>query len=84
VVAQRTITNLLDRYDELRALSTVDPKRWEPVWSSCYVSGSLTASAKRTRRVNRALPNSSRLRQDIATIRQELLNRSQKRFSEKP
>jgi hypothetical protein len=27
VLAQRTVTNLLDRYDELRALATVDPKR---------------------------------------------------------
>src|SRR4051794_20705843 len=27
VVAQRTVTNLLDRYDELRALATADPKR---------------------------------------------------------
>ncbi len=25
VVAQRTVTNLLDRYDELRALATADP-----------------------------------------------------------
>jgi hypothetical protein len=31
VVAQRTVTNLLDRYDELRALATADPKRWEPL-----------------------------------------------------
>jgi hypothetical protein len=31
VVAQRTVTNLLDRYDELRALSTADPKRLEPL-----------------------------------------------------
>ena len=29
VVAQRTFTNLLDRYDELRALATADPKRLE-------------------------------------------------------
>jgi hypothetical protein len=29
VLAVRTVTNLLDRYDELRALSTADPKRWE-------------------------------------------------------
>src|SRR5215470_3207233 len=29
VVAQRTVTNLLDRYDELRALATADPKRLE-------------------------------------------------------
>jgi len=27
VVAQRTVTNLLDRYDELRALATANPKR---------------------------------------------------------
>jgi hypothetical protein len=31
VVAPRTVTNLLDRYDELRALSTADPKRLAPV-----------------------------------------------------
>jgi hypothetical protein len=31
VVAQRTVTNLLDRYDELRALSTADPRRLEPL-----------------------------------------------------
>lgn len=31
VVAQRTVTNLLDRYDELRALATADPRRWEPL-----------------------------------------------------
>ena len=31
VVAQRTVTNLLDRYDELRALASADPKRWEPL-----------------------------------------------------
>src|SRR5271165_2492831 len=30
VVAQRTVTNLLDRYDELRALATADPKRLGP------------------------------------------------------
>ena len=29
VVAVRTVTNLLDRYDELRALATADPKRLE-------------------------------------------------------
>src|SRR6516225_5301032 len=29
VVSQRTVTNLLDRYDELRALATADPKRLE-------------------------------------------------------
>jgi hypothetical protein len=29
VVAQRTVTNLLDRYDELRALATADPQRLE-------------------------------------------------------
>jgi hypothetical protein len=31
VVAQRTVTNLLDRYDELRALATADPQRLEPL-----------------------------------------------------
>ena len=31
VVAQRTVTNLLDRYDELRALATADPKPLEAV-----------------------------------------------------
>jgi hypothetical protein len=31
VVAQRTVTNLLDRYDELRALATADPERLEPL-----------------------------------------------------
>ena len=31
VVAQRTVTNLLDRYDELRALATDDPERLEPL-----------------------------------------------------
>jgi hypothetical protein len=31
VVAQRTVTNLLDRYDELRALAAADPKRLEPL-----------------------------------------------------
>src|ERR1700761_311574 len=30
-VAQRTVTNLLDRYDELRALATADPERLEAV-----------------------------------------------------
>jgi hypothetical protein len=40
---------------------------------------------KLTRRVNRSLPDSTRLRQDIAAIRQELLNSyPQKRFSEMP
>jgi hypothetical protein len=29
VLAQRTVTNLLDRYDELKALATADPKRLE-------------------------------------------------------
>src|SRR5947209_6099760 len=29
VLAQRTVTNLLDRYDELRALATADPQRWQ-------------------------------------------------------
>ena len=28
VIAERTVTNLLDRYDELRALATADPQRW--------------------------------------------------------
>ena len=31
VVAQRTVTNLLDRYDELRAPATADPKRLGPL-----------------------------------------------------
>src|SRR5436305_6119860 len=31
VVAERTVTNLLDRYDELRALATADPKRLGPL-----------------------------------------------------
>ncbi|MFL5286870.1 MAG: ISNCY family transposase [Rhodopila sp.] len=31
VVAVRTVTNLLDRYDELRALASADPKRLEPL-----------------------------------------------------
>src|SRR4051795_6194174 len=31
VVAPRTVTNLLDRYDELRALATADPRRLEPL-----------------------------------------------------
>src|SRR5881227_2254584 len=31
VVAVRTVTNLLDRYDELRALATADPKRLAPL-----------------------------------------------------
>src|SRR3954463_10530962 len=31
VVAQRTVTNLLDRHDELRALATADPERLEPL-----------------------------------------------------
>jgi hypothetical protein len=30
-VALRTVTNLLDRYDELRALASADPKRLEPL-----------------------------------------------------
>jgi hypothetical protein len=30
-VAQRTVSNLLDRYDELKALSTADPKRLGPL-----------------------------------------------------
>jgi hypothetical protein len=33
VVAQRTVSNLLDRYDELRALATADPKRLQPLLS---------------------------------------------------
>ena len=32
VVAPRTVTNLLDRYDELRALATADPQRLEPLF----------------------------------------------------
>src|SRR4051794_2399340 len=31
VVAQRTVTNLLDRYDEFRALATADPERLGPL-----------------------------------------------------
>jgi hypothetical protein len=31
VLAERTVTNLLDRYDELRALATADPQRLEPL-----------------------------------------------------
>jgi hypothetical protein len=31
IVAQRTVTNLLDRYDELRALATADPRRLGPL-----------------------------------------------------
>src|SRR5206468_1311567 len=31
VVAERTVTNLLDRYDELKALSTADPQRLGPL-----------------------------------------------------
>ena len=31
ILAQRTVTNLLDRYDELRALSTADPERLSPL-----------------------------------------------------
>jgi hypothetical protein len=30
-LAERTVTNLLDRYDELKALSTADPKRLGPL-----------------------------------------------------
>src|SRR5262245_33564600 len=33
-LAPRTVTNLLDRYDELRALATADPKRLGPLLSS--------------------------------------------------
>src|SRR5262249_4784799 len=32
VVAPRTVTNLLDRYDALRPLATAAPGRWEPLW----------------------------------------------------
>jgi hypothetical protein len=39
---------------------------------------------KRTRRVNRALPDSSGLRQDIAAIRPELRNSSPKKIFGKP
>ena len=38
VVAQRTVTNLLDRYDELRALATADPKRLGPLLPSSVAS----------------------------------------------
>ena len=31
IVAQHTVTNLFDRYDELRALATADPERLEPL-----------------------------------------------------
>lgn len=31
VAAERTVTNLLDRYDELKALSAADPKRLRPL-----------------------------------------------------
>lgn len=31
ILAARTVTNLLDRYDELRALATADPQRLEPL-----------------------------------------------------
>ena len=34
VLAERTVTNLLDRYDELRALSTADPQRLGPLLRS--------------------------------------------------
>jgi hypothetical protein len=34
VVAERTVTNLLDRYDELKALSTADPQRLRPLLSA--------------------------------------------------
>jgi hypothetical protein len=30
-LAQRTVTNLLDRYDELRALASADPRRLDPL-----------------------------------------------------
>ena len=38
VVAQRTVTNLLDRYDELRALATADPERLEPCCATSAAS----------------------------------------------
>jgi hypothetical protein len=31
ILAERTVTNLLDRYDELRSLATADPRRLEPL-----------------------------------------------------
>jgi hypothetical protein len=31
ILAERTVTNLLDRYDELRSLATADPQRLEPL-----------------------------------------------------
>jgi hypothetical protein len=31
ILAERTVTNLLDRYDELRSLATADPKRLGPL-----------------------------------------------------
>lgn len=31
VLAERTVTNLLDRYDELRALASADPRRLQPL-----------------------------------------------------
>jgi Transposase, Mutator family len=34
VLAVRTVTNLLDRYDELRSLASADPKRLEPLLRS--------------------------------------------------
>ena len=34
ILAERTVTNLLDRYDELRSLATADPKRLEPLLRS--------------------------------------------------
>ena len=34
VLAERTVTNLLDRYDELRALATADPQRLGPLLRS--------------------------------------------------
>src|SRR5262249_25674786 len=33
-LAQRTVTNLLDRYDELRSLASADPKRLQPLLSA--------------------------------------------------
>jgi hypothetical protein len=32
VLAPRTVTNLLDRYDELRALATADAQRLRPLF----------------------------------------------------
>jgi hypothetical protein len=35
VVAERTVSNLLERYDELRALATVDPQRLRRLLQGC-------------------------------------------------